>query len=95
MNDDLDVLPSGVDYGRIIRYGWIDDRDFTLACCVKDGVYTWVIEHESGDVVFTKVKHPDYEPIFGIDEGEWMFFVNTEGFQAVDAYIESKGEKDV
>lgn len=87
-------MPSGNDYGHVIRWGWVDSRDFTVALSVaeadgKPPEFNWVVEHKEGDVVFKETRRPDHDPIFGVDEIEWRAWV-TSMYPKIDAYVASK-----
>lgn len=94
MSDKLD-MPSGADYGYVMRYGYVDGKDFTLAFTVVDGPtraearFYWVMEAANGDVLFKEERRPIHDPVFGIDEQEWMEWVNTM-YPVIDAYIANK-----
>ena len=95
--EDKCKMPSGNDYGYVIRYGYVDGKDFTLALSVTDSEernavkFHWVIEHYSGEIVFNEERRPIHDPIFGVDEIEWRSWV-TSMYPVIDEYIKTKQE---
>lgn len=86
--------PSGKDYGRVIRWGWVDDKEFILSLSVNDAenTYKWVVEAKNGDLIQLDTHHPFHEPVFGVDEGDWMNWVQTT-YTKIDAYIAANASK--
>lgn len=84
-------MPSGKDYGRVLRWGWIDNKEFIVSVSYKDNEYNWVVEYKDGTQVLIDNHTPLHNPVFGIDEGDWMDWVNST-YERIDAWLESKAQ---
>lgn len=87
-------MPSGVNYGTVMKWTSLDGGDFIVAFFAKGNPFdpltqefTWVVETRVGDLVYISEDAPLHNPVFGLDELEWQNFKHKV-LCIVDAYIE-------
>lgn len=96
MNFDDIKMPSGNNYGTAMNWATVDGGYFIVAFFAKGNPldpkvkdeFTWVIETNSGNVVYIDHKQPSCTPIFGLDEKEWFEF-KEKAILIIDEYIKS------
>lgn len=95
--EDFPGLPSGKDYGTVLKWALLDGDDFTVAFFAKgdpfddeqEDEFTWVVEAKNGDQVYLSKEPPLHLPVFGLDMYEWAEF-KEKVLPIVDKYIEEK-----
>lgn len=97
--EDFKGMPSGKDYGTVLKWSLLDGDDFTVAFFAKgnplvgtitDDEFTWIVEAKNGDVIYESKEAPLHRPIFGLDMYEWGAF-KEKILPIVDKYIEEQG----
>lgn len=92
---EVEGFPSGTNYGMISRWSELDKGEYVMAFCIKEGQskpaeFLWVIESKVGEVVSVEDRKPFHDPIFGIDEHEWNYWLNEVALGLADKHVEGK-----
>ena len=92
--EDFKGMPSGGDYGTVLKWTLLDGGDFVVAFFAQGNPFepetskfTWVVETKTGETVYLSHHNPIHNPIFGLDEMEWQEF-KGEVLTVVDKYLE-------
>lgn len=89
---EVEGFPSGTDYGFISKWCELDKGDYIMAFCIRGDKpeLLWVIETREGEVLSVEERKPFHDPIFGLDQMEWNYWLNEVSLPIADAHIEAK-----